>query len=186
MRDGLLHLSVDRHGVGARSWHPEAVARHAAAACRLYRGPHLCRFHHRIITAMWSWPSACCSIPYRSCPTNWPAALISLVVGTLCFAALGMALTGLCRNSETVQAVSNATLLPSPSSRMSSCGLAGIARVDILAADLFPLKHFALAFADGFKPLMDGNGFAFSGVRGDLCDRLARAGDAAVGQSPGV
>jgi ABC-2 type transport system permease protein len=97
-------------------------------------------------------------------PDKLPAALISLVVGTLCFAALGMALTGLCRNSETVQAVSNATLLPiafisdvfvRPSQELP-------AWISTLA-DLFPLKHFALAFADGFKPLLDGNGFAFTG-----------------------
>ena len=97
-------------------------------------------------------------------PDKLPAVLLALVVGALCFAALGMALTGLCRDSETVQAVSNATLLPiafisdvfvRPSQELP-------AWISSLA-DLLPLKHFALAFADGFKPLLDGDGFAYWG-----------------------
>ena len=28
---------------------------------------------------------------------------------------------------------------------------------------VFPLKHLSLAFSDGFKPLLNGNGFAFAG-----------------------
>lgn len=117
-----------------------------------------------IITAMLVMAVGMLLYSVQILPDKLPAALISLVVGTLCFAALGMALTGLCRSSETVQAVSNATLLPiafisdvfvRPSQELP-------AWISSLA-DLFPLKHFALAFADGFKPLMDGNGFAFSG-----------------------
>lgn len=97
-------------------------------------------------------------------PDKLPAVLLALVAGTLCFAALGMALTGLCRNNETVQAVSNATLLPVAfiSDVFVRPTLEPPAWISALA-DLFPLKHFALAFADGFKPLLDGGGFAFRG-----------------------
>ncbi|MFO1088849.1 MAG: ABC transporter permease [Hyphomicrobiales bacterium] len=97
-------------------------------------------------------------------PDKILAASLSLIVGCLAFSAMGMALTGLCKNSETVQAVSNATLLPMafisdvfvrPSAKhpewISTLG------------NVFPLKHFVLAFADGFKPLLDGSGFAFYG-----------------------
>jgi ABC-2 type transport system permease protein len=97
-------------------------------------------------------------------PDKLPAALIALVVGNLCFAALGMALTGLCRNSETVQAVSNATLLPV--AFISDVFVRPSQELPVwisTLADLFPLKHFALAFSDGFKPLLDGDGFAFWG-----------------------
>jgi ABC-2 type transport system permease protein len=97
-------------------------------------------------------------------PQKLPAVLLSLVVGTLCFAALGMAVAGFCRTGDTAQAVSMATILP----------VAFISDVFVRPegeippwidrlADLFPLKHFALAFSDGFKPLLGGNGFAFAG-----------------------
>ena len=35
--------------------------------------------------------------------------------------------------------------------------------MDRPAGRIFPLKHFSLAFANGFKPLLDGSGFAFRG-----------------------
>jgi len=97
-------------------------------------------------------------------PDKLPAALLALVAGALCFAALGMALTGLCRNSETVQAVSNATLLPV--AFISDVFVRPTQELPVwisTLADLFPLKHFALAFSDGFKPLLEGDGFAFLG-----------------------
>jgi ABC-2 type transport system permease protein len=75
-----------------------------------------------------------------------------------------MALAAVCRSSETAQAVSNATILPV--AFISDVFVRPEANIppwiDRLA-DFFPLKHFSLAFSDGFKPLLDGNGFAFSG-----------------------
>jgi ABC-2 type transport system permease protein len=97
-------------------------------------------------------------------PEKLPAAILSLTVGILCFAALGMAVAALCRTADTAQAVSNATILPiafisdvfvRPEGRIPPW----IDRV----ADVFPLKHLSLAFSDGFKPLLNGNGFAFAG-----------------------
>lgn len=75
-----------------------------------------------------------------------------------------MAVAALCRTAETAQTVANATILPvafisdvfvRPEGRIPPW----IDRI----ADLFPLKHLSRAFADGFKPLLSGNGFAFAG-----------------------
>jgi ABC-2 type transport system permease protein len=97
-------------------------------------------------------------------PEKLAAALLSLLLGTLCFAALGMAVAAVCRTAETAQAVSMATILPvafisdvfvRPQGRIPPW-------IDQIA-DFFPLKHFSLAFADGFKPLLHGNGLAFTG-----------------------
>jgi ABC-2 type transport system permease protein len=98
-------------------------------------------------------------------PEKLPAAILSLIVGILCFAALGLAVAALCRTAETAQAVANATILP----------VAFISDVFVRPggpippwidriADVFPLKHLSLAFSDGFRPLLNGNGFAFAGV----------------------
>ncbi|MET0482670.1 MAG: ABC transporter permease [Aestuariivirgaceae bacterium] len=97
-------------------------------------------------------------------PEKLPAAILSLLVGISCFAALGMAVAALCRTAATAQAVANATILPvafisdvfvRPDGRI----LPWIDRI----ADIFPLKHLSRAFSDGFKPLLAGNGFAFAG-----------------------
>ncbi len=97
-------------------------------------------------------------------PEKLPAAILSLIAGILCFAALGMAVAALCRTAEAAQALANGTILPvafisdvfvRPEGRIPPW----IDRI----ADFFPLKHLSLAFADGFKPLLNGNGFAFAG-----------------------
>src|SRR5262245_12831962 len=97
-------------------------------------------------------------------PEKLPAAILSLLVGILCFAALGMAVAALCRTAATAQAVANATILPvafisdvfvRPGGRIPPW----IDRI----ADVFPLKHLSLAFADGCNPLLNVNGFAVAG-----------------------
>jgi len=103
----------------------------------------------------------------RPYPDRLPAALLVLVVGCFTFAALGLMVVALCRASETTQAVANATLLP----------LAFLSNIFIrpfhdlpfwmtMAADIFPLKHFALAFGDAFRPDLAGSGFAWYSANG--------------------
>ncbi|WP_170984510.1 ABC transporter permease [Rhodoligotrophos defluvii] len=93
------------------------------------------------------------------------AALLVLAVGSCAFAALGMMVVALCRSSETTQAVTNATLLP----------LAFLSNIFIrpfhdlpawmtITADIFPLKHFAVAFGNAFRPDLSGSGFAWRGA----------------------
>jgi ABC-2 type transport system permease protein len=81
-----------------------------------------------------------------------PAAVLTFVVGSASFAALGLAVAGLAPNGDSAPAVANATILP----------LAFISDVFIAIEDppawldtvgnLFPLKHFVRAFQDAFSP----------------------------------
>lgn len=89
-----------------------------------------------------------------------PAALVTLVVGIACFAALGLALVALTRTSLAAQTLSNGLLIP----------LAFISNVFIVGATLptaldrlgraLPLRHFADALAETFNPVRPGNGFS--------------------------
>ena len=82
-----------------------------------------------------------------------PAALVTFIVGVACFAALGLLLAALAPSSEASPAIANATLLP----------LAFISDIFVVPSenspgwlatlgDVFPLKHFAVAFSDAFNP----------------------------------
>lgn len=97
-------------------------------------------------------------------PEKLPMALTSLLVGCMSFAALGMLVCALAKNAETTQAVVSATLLP----------LAFISDVFIrpfreiphwvtLLADIFPLKHFSIAFGHAFRADKAGTGLSLTG-----------------------
>jgi ABC-2 type transport system permease protein len=84
-----------------------------------------------------------------------PAVVVTFVVGVLCFAALGMLVAALAPSGDSAPAITNATLLP----------LAFISDVFIppsdtapgwisTVADIFPLKHFVVAFQDAFNPVV--------------------------------
>ena len=85
-----------------------------------------------------------------------PAVLLTVLVGVLCFAALGLAAVSLVPTPGATQAVTNGGLIL----------LAFIS--DIFIVDLpdwldslgwaFPLKHFVNAVADGFNPYLTGPG----------------------------
>lgn len=85
-----------------------------------------------------------------------PAVLLTIVVGVLCFAALGLAATALVPTPGATQAVTNGALIL----------LAFVS--DIFVVELpdeldtlgwfFPLKHFTNAVADGFNPYLTGSG----------------------------
>jgi ABC-type multidrug transport system permease subunit len=89
-----------------------------------------------------------------------PAALVTLVVGIACFAALGLALVALTRTSLAAQTLSNGLLIP----------LAFISNVFVVGAKLptaldwigraLPLRHFADALAETFNPMHPGSGFS--------------------------
>ncbi|WP_327004404.1 ABC transporter permease [Dactylosporangium sp. NBC_01737] len=88
-----------------------------------------------------------------------PAAVVALLVGVACFAALGLALVGLTRSVLAAQTLSNGLLIP----------LAFVSNVFIVGADLpaplawagrvLPLRHFADAVATTFDPAAAGSGF---------------------------
>ncbi len=81
------------------------------------------------------------------------ALVITFLVGVATFAMLGLLLAGLSPSGDLAPALANATLLP----------LAFFSDIFIVTgsdtpawitrfADLFPLRHFATAFIDGFEP----------------------------------
>ena len=83
-----------------------------------------------------------------------PALIISFIVGTVSFAALGLALAALAPTGDSAPAVANATILP----------IAFISDVFIPISDppgwlvtvgnVFPLKHFVRTLQDGFSPFI--------------------------------
>lgn len=84
-----------------------------------------------------------------------PAALLTFLVGVGAFAALGLAVAGLVSSGDAAPAVTNATLLP----------IAFVSDVFIpippeapgwltTLGNIFPLKHFVVAFQDAFSPIV--------------------------------
>lgn len=82
-----------------------------------------------------------------------PAALLTFIAGTACFAALGLALAAAAPTGDSAPAMANATILP----------LAFVSDVFIAidnppawltaVGNFFPLRHFVRAFQDAFHPL---------------------------------
>jgi ABC-type multidrug transport system permease subunit len=91
-----------------------------------------------------------------------PAALVTLVVGIVCCAALGLAVAALTRSVLAAQAFTNGVLIP----------LAFISHVFIVGTDppagldwlsrALPLRHFADAMQGTFDPMTSGTGFAWA------------------------
>jgi ABC-2 type transport system permease protein len=98
-----------------------------------------------------------------------PAALLTFLIGTGCFAALGLALAAVAPTGDSAPAIANATILP----------LAFVSDVFIAIGDppawldtlgnIFPLKHFVRAFQDAFNPFVTDAAFRFD----DLAVMLA-------------
>lgn len=83
-----------------------------------------------------------------------PALVITFLVGVATFATLGLLMAALAPSGDAAPAIANATLLP----------LAFFSDIFIVTtddtpawiarfADVFPLRHFATAFVDGFEPI---------------------------------
>ena len=88
-----------------------------------------------------------------------PWLIVTLVVGSACFCALGLAITGFVPNADAAPAVINASILP----------LLFISNVFIPTADapswmndlasIFPVSHFANSLIAAFNPFVEGSGF---------------------------
>ena len=88
-----------------------------------------------------------------------PALLVTLVVGAFAFSCLGFALTAAIPSEDAAPPMTNATLLP-------LYFLSGVFIPDtqipdgvLHFADAFPVRHFFLAFFEGFDPNTTGAGF---------------------------
>jgi ABC-2 type transport system permease protein len=89
-----------------------------------------------------------------------PAVLVTLALGAICFCALGLAVSGLCPNSDAAPAIVNFSIFP-------LLFISGIffpldTAPDWLKtlAEIFPIQHLANALQFAFDPRTRGLGFA--------------------------
>ena len=89
-----------------------------------------------------------------------PAMAVTFVVGSASFAALGLGLASVARSVSVAVPMANATLLPIAfiSNIFVPFGTDTPAWLDVLG-DIFPLKHFGLAFGEAMNPLSDAPAF---------------------------
>jgi ABC-type multidrug transport system permease subunit len=91
-----------------------------------------------------------------------PAMLLTLVLGIVCCAALGMAVVSLTRSVVSAQAATNGVLIPLAFISHVFIPYATFpAPIDWLAKAL-PLRHFADALAGTFDPVTTGRGFVWT------------------------
>jgi ABC-2 type transport system permease protein len=93
-----------------------------------------------------------------------PAAIVTFLVGVAAFAALGMAVAGMCPSASAASAVANAIILP----------MAFVSGVFIPLEDppawlatignVLPLKPFAESFQDAFNPAVDPPAFDWANL----------------------
>jgi ABC-2 type transport system permease protein len=89
-------------------------------------------------------------------PRTLPAAILTFLVGTACFAALGLLVAALSPSGNAATAIANATLLP-------LAFFSGLFIISddlptwmVVLGDIFPLKHFNEAFQAAFNPELSG------------------------------
>jgi ABC-2 type transport system permease protein len=89
-----------------------------------------------------------------------PAVLVTFLVGTGCFAALGMLVAAVAPNGDATPAITNATLLPIAFISDIFFPLGDTTPTWMVAAgNFFPLKPFAVAFREAFDPNLTGAQF---------------------------
>lgn len=89
-----------------------------------------------------------------------PAALVTLVLGSLTLAACGVAMSTFINKAESAPAVANITLFPLIFISGIFFPLTQAPSWLKTLADIFPLVHFSDAFGACFSPFTDGPGFA--------------------------
>lgn len=94
-----------------------------------------------------------------------PALILAFVLGVLCFATLGVALSSLASTGNSAVAIANATILPLAFTSNVFIPLQDPPAWLNLLGDLFPLKPFAVAFTEAMSPFSEAPAFQW--------DRLA-------------
>ncbi len=102
-----------------------------------------------------------------------PAALVTFVVGTATFSALGVAVAGLIRKAEAAPAVANAVILPMAfiSNTFIAMDESTMPRwIDVISS-ILPLRPFVESMQDAFNPTVDAPAFNWPnlGVLGLWC-----------------
>lgn len=93
-------------------------------------------------------------------PTNTlPAFLVTLVLGSATFSALGLAVTSVIPNAAASPAIVNASILPLLFVSDVFIPLDDAPTWLTLFADIFPVRHFSLALQTSFNPFETGAGF---------------------------
>jgi ABC-2 type transport system permease protein len=88
-----------------------------------------------------------------------PAAVVTMLIGTVSFCALGLALAAVCPNGETAPAMANFTWLPIAFISPIFYPLDQAPQWLQTLGDIFPVKHFADAMRADFSPFTVGWGF---------------------------
>ncbi len=81
-----------------------------------------------------------------------PAAVVTFLVGSAAFAALGLALAAVSPTGDTAPAIANATLLPLAFVSDVFLDTGGAPQWIQTVGDIFPLKHFVTPMQDAFSP----------------------------------
>jgi ABC-2 type transport system permease protein len=92
-------------------------------------------------------------------PHLLPAAIVTLLFGTLSFCALGLALAAVCPNGEAAPAMANFTWLPVAFISSIFYPLDNAPQWLQTLGGIFPVKHFAEAMQATFSPFTTGSGF---------------------------
>ncbi|SNY59266.1 ABC transporter permease [Paractinoplanes atraurantiacus] len=96
-------------------------------------------------------------------PAHLPAILVTIVLGSFCFAALGLALVALLRSARTLVAITLGTLLPLCfASEIFVAGDRPLPDALTTLAGVFPLRHLLQALLAATEP--DGGGAGFAGA----------------------
>jgi ABC-2 type transport system permease protein len=85
-------------------------------------------------------------------PAKMPAAVVTFVVGVASFAAMGMAVAGICPNANAASALANVIILPMAFVSDVFIAIEDPPRWLEVIGDVLPLKPFAQAFQNCFNP----------------------------------
>ena len=94
-------------------------------------------------------------------PELLPAAIVTVLVGALSLAAIGLAVSTFVRRAETAPAIANLTLFPLAFLSGLFFPIETAPEWVKTIAHIFPLSHLVEAFAGCFSPFTTGTGFAF-------------------------
>jgi ABC-2 type transport system permease protein len=88
-----------------------------------------------------------------------PAMIVTFIVGVASFAAMGMAVAGLCPNANAASALANVIILPMAFVSDVFIAIEDPPRWLEVLGDVLPLKPFAQAFQNTLNPAVDPPGF---------------------------
>ncbi len=108
-----------------------------------------------IIVVLFGWLFYGVDVPTRTLP----AAIVALAVGAAAFAAIGLAVASMVPNADAAPAVVNGVILPLTFISDLFFPMEAAPPWLISFANLFPLRHLALAVRTAFNPFEVGTGF---------------------------